>query len=52
MDVHTCGVDDACDDVDEDEDEDHNDRWMWWLWLVVEGRGDLLIRSIIAQGGD
>ena len=26
--------------------------WMWWMWLVVGGRGDLLIRSIIAQGGD
>ena len=33
LDVHTCGVDDAGDDVDVEEDEDDNDG-CGWLWVV------------------
>ena len=33
LDVHTCGVDDAGDDVDVEEDEDDNDGCCW-LWVV------------------
>ena len=33
LDVHTCGVDDAGDDVDVEEDEDDNDGCCW-LWVI------------------